>query len=573
MESLSGSTVFRTDVDGVPCFWVRSGRPTLTARLLFRTGAADESLHESGWTHLLEHLALHDRDGGGLQVNGSVSVLHTAFDAVGSPEAVAAFLTGVASWVSGPDLAELDRERRVLAVEAQQGTSAARRAFTWRYGACGPGIIGLSELGLGRATAERLSERARRIFTRGNAALVLDGPPPADLDLALPEGSLVPPCAAESLISRPFVYRDTGIVISGVVPRSGRAGVLADLLRRSLIRRLRHEDGSAYSPWAWYEPVDADHGVVLAGADISTQGLNDAADRVYDELQNFGRDGWVDERLVDIRLEREQALLDPFGWIGLAHAAARSHLDQRPIRTLEEELAEIRSATPGDIHADLVQLRNSLLLAVPHDATWSRPLPTLIPPRSEVGLNSGARSINWPSDRSRLLVTDEAITMGTQDHRRSIKVDDVAAVLTYPEGLRILLDREAWSMNLEPSVWQGGDDVVARIDAMFPPDLYLPQPPHEQPPATRISAWRRWRWVALDKALVPLGLTVSALLMLSLPVFMWASFTRRLTVPVVWGGWFIAAVGFGIGRESLREYRDRRDRKRELRAQDVLVSR
>ncbi|HET8768285.1 MAG TPA: hypothetical protein VFM86_13260, partial [Pedococcus sp.] len=69
----------RTEVDGVPAFWVDSGRPTLTAALVFRWGMVDETLPETGWTHLLEHLALHGRGGGALQVNGMVSLVHTRF--------------------------------------------------------------------------------------------------------------------------------------------------------------------------------------------------------------------------------------------------------------------------------------------------------------------------------------------------------------------------------------------------------------------------------------------------------------------------------------------------------------
>src|SRR4029079_17894115 len=51
-------TVRETEIDGVLCFFVDMERPLSSAHLLFRTGLADEPLHESGWLHLLEHLAL-----------------------------------------------------------------------------------------------------------------------------------------------------------------------------------------------------------------------------------------------------------------------------------------------------------------------------------------------------------------------------------------------------------------------------------------------------------------------------------------------------------------------------------
>ena len=76
-------SVRESEVDGVPCFRVETGRPTLAARLLFRQGTADEPLHESGWLHLLEHMALHGTGSGSLHVNGSVSPLISTFDTHG----------------------------------------------------------------------------------------------------------------------------------------------------------------------------------------------------------------------------------------------------------------------------------------------------------------------------------------------------------------------------------------------------------------------------------------------------------------------------------------------------------
>src|SRR4051794_23017115 len=111
-------TVRESEVDGVPCFWVETGRPTLAANLLFRQGSADEPLHESGWLHLLEHMALHGAGRGSLQVNGSVSTLVTSFDAHGPPGAVAAHLTKLASWLRDPRVQGVERERGVLRAES-----------------------------------------------------------------------------------------------------------------------------------------------------------------------------------------------------------------------------------------------------------------------------------------------------------------------------------------------------------------------------------------------------------------------------------------------------------------------
>ena len=244
-------TLRDTEVDGVRCFWVDTGRPTLYARLMFRAGMVDEEFHESGWLHLLEHLCLHGRPSlGALQVNGSVSLLVTAFDSHGPADAVADHLGQVAAYLRNPQFDELDHERKVLRAEADTRDSVAARALSWRYGARGPALASYPEPGLIRAVPELLRNLAARVFTRGNAVLMLDGPPPEGLTLELPDGELLaPPPAVSNVATQPALYVDRGLVMSGVVARSEEATMLPDLLQLALKRRLRDEAAAAYAPW------------------------------------------------------------------------------------------------------------------------------------------------------------------------------------------------------------------------------------------------------------------------------------------------------------------------------------
>ena len=171
-------TVRETEIDGVLCFFVETGRPVSSAHLLFRTGLADEPLHETGWLHLLEHLALRDRETLSRPIHGTTSMLLTRFDVYGTPEAVAERVTALGQWMAEPDLRLLARERGVLQADAQTRSDPLARSLPWRYGAQGPGVAGFVEAGAVRATPELLTERARRVFNQANAILVLDGAPP-----------------------------------------------------------------------------------------------------------------------------------------------------------------------------------------------------------------------------------------------------------------------------------------------------------------------------------------------------------------------------------------------------------
>src|SRR3954451_18779045 len=112
------NAVRETQIDGVLCFFVETGRPASAAHLLFRTGLADEPLPESGWLHLLEHLALLDRETLTRPVRGTTSMLLTRFDAYGTPEAVIEHLKALGRWMTSPDLRLLARERGVLQADA-----------------------------------------------------------------------------------------------------------------------------------------------------------------------------------------------------------------------------------------------------------------------------------------------------------------------------------------------------------------------------------------------------------------------------------------------------------------------
>src|ERR1700759_3835572 len=128
-------TVQESEVDGVLCFYVDMGRPASAAHLLCRQGIADETLPESGWLHLLEHLALLDRETLTRPIEGRLSLLLTHFAAFGEPDAISARLGALTRWLSAPDLRLLAREPGVLQSRAQGPRDGLISSLTWRYGA------------------------------------------------------------------------------------------------------------------------------------------------------------------------------------------------------------------------------------------------------------------------------------------------------------------------------------------------------------------------------------------------------------------------------------------------------
>ena len=470
--------VRRGDVGGVPAFWVDSGRPTLTAALVFRHGMVDESLPTTGWTHLLEHLALHGQGGGSLHVNGSVSLLHTRFDAYGPVDRVAAALSAVSRWLADPDFAELAREQSVLRAEATfRGRGEVNQALLQRYGARGPGLSAYAEPGLSRANPESLRDLAQRVFVAQNCALFLDGPPPAALTLGLSSGRAHPtPAALPCGDTLPAGYLiGAGITLSGVVRRSVAATFLPHVLREVLTAEFRERDGGAYAPWAHYEPVDADAAVVVCGSDANDQLLRTIASTGMAQVERVSRGEFADDLVGNIREQLVQAATDPFSLPTLAYRAATDHLCGRPPLTLEQSVAEIESVTTEDVIAEAEHLRDSLLVGIAGQATWKRDVPMLCMPSGGQRVQGRARrSRNFPANREALRVGVEGVQVGTPREYRTVRHEEVVGMFAYPDGGREVIADDGWSIRVEPTMWAGGQEAIRRLDEVVPASLHIP---------------------------------------------------------------------------------------------------
>ncbi|MFN8194618.1 MAG: hypothetical protein U0R80_10095 [Nocardioidaceae bacterium] len=487
-----------TEVHGVRCFWVETGRPTLAAQLLFRTGMVDESLTESGWLHLLEHLALHGRGGGALQVNGSVSLLHTAFEAHGPAEAVADHLRDVSGWLSRPTFLEFERERGVLHAEsAFRPASQVTRALAWRYGARGPGIASHNDAGLGRATPELLSARAASVFTRGNAVLVLDGPPPAGLSLTLPGGELLPPPVSQPVETDvPAAYlEEGGLVLSGLVDRSATATLVPELVERALKERLREHAGAAYAPWGLYERVDDHTAVVIGGSDVLPTLLPTLAGHALDVIDRMQAQPIPEAWLSEMLGAREQGMLDPYAGPGVAMHAAHAVLRGEEPKTHAALLDEVRNTDPHDVHRSLTHFCQSLMLGLPSGTAWRDQLRQVVhPERAPSREGHRFRHRSWPATTAHMRVTSVGLEVSDRDVARAVDLDRLAGLMVFDDGVRRLEDIDGWGVNVVPDEWHDGPRLVSMVDQLVPKDLHLPQPARFDPPAyVRPGPWQRWK--------------------------------------------------------------------------------
>jgi hypothetical protein len=476
------TTVRETEVNGVLCFFVDMGRPASAAHMIFRQGLADEPLHETGWLHLLEHLALLDRETLSRPINGQVSMLLTRFVAFGSPDELVSNMAALCNWVADPDFRLLARERGVLQARAHQAHDPLIRSLSWRYGATGPGVTSYSEVGSLRATPELLSERAWRVFNAANAILVLDGPPPPDLKLPLPGGEYLPPTPTQPVQRRlPAAYRDdAGLTLSGVVSRTHEATFLPGILERAVHDGLRQRTGGAYAPWSSMAEVDDQYLVVGGGSDVVPEILSTAASAGLDIVQRLAEEGvpraWVEEA-VQQRLSR---LDSPAGMADVALESAYAVLSDRVPLSHEEMLDQMRDTDPQLVDNAARELEATLLVGLPDDAKLARGLKLVSFPEVEP-VSEGKRHshVNWPADLSTFSADDQLAETVSGLTARSMRIDDVVGLFAWRDGTRQLVGRDGSVVEMEPRQWVNGDDLADALDAAVADDLHIPMPDRE----------------------------------------------------------------------------------------------
>jgi hypothetical protein len=476
------TTVRETDVTGVLCFYVDMGRPASAAHLIFRQGLADETLPEAGWLHLLEHLALLDRESLRRPINGEVSMLLTRFAAFGDPEELVTNLGALCRWVAEPDFRLLARERGVLQARAHQRHDPLIRSMTWRYGARGPGVTSYHEVGALRATPELLAERSWQVFNAANAILVLDGPPPADLKLPLPGGEYLPPAPAEPVArSLPAAYRDdAGLTLSGVVSRTHEASFLPAILERAVHDGLRQQTGGAYAPWSGLAAVDDQHLVVGGGSDVVPEVLGSVTGAGLDVVRRLADEGVPRDWVAEAVQQRLARLDSPAALADVALEAAYAALSGRVPLSPEELYAQLRDTNPQRVDTAARELEASLLVGVPEGAKLPDGLePVSFPAAVPTGEGKRHTHVNWPAELKTFSANATLAEQVDGTTVAAMPISEVVGLFCWRDGTRRLVGGNGSVLEMEARQWTNGDELAAALDAAVPDDLHIPMPDRE----------------------------------------------------------------------------------------------
>lgn len=469
-------------------FWVDGPAP-LAAVLMFRVGFRDEPFPLRGITHLVEHLAMSRLGRRHHEHNASVSVATTAFEASGSAEAVAAFLADVCGALHDLPTDRLETERKVLAVEAEDGLGILELHLLLRYGLRGPGLAGAVPPAPDGLDAAAVRDWAGRHFLRSTAVLALTGPPPAGLRLPLPDGPAPdrPPVAPIDLGGPVWTEHpgDRGIALSMAIPTTEAASAGARIARQRLTDELRHRLGLVYDvDLDLAGSATADDGLLSLVADPPARAAARAAAVIDSVLRDLGRHGPTPAELADDLAEGRAVDEDPRSAIGKAAAAAGEHLHRRREWDPDTARAERESVTAADVRAVFAGYPATAILAVPQgvvpDVPGYGPYPEHLDP--PVAGQVFKRQVFGPVPRgSRLVVGEDGVSLVGRDGSATVRWDDVVGYGTGDAEVRTLYGGNGCVIDLHPLFFKDGERAVQLVEARIPAAARftesLPEPP------------------------------------------------------------------------------------------------
>jgi predicted Zn-dependent peptidase len=472
----------RTTVDGVPTFALEVPGP-LRAMLIFRVGAADETLPIRGITHLVEHLAMFPimqgspaRD----RVNATVEPMRTRFMTTGTPEEVAEFLESVTNNLNQLPFDRLENEKKVLRTEAaNRRTGTLKSEWSWRYGTRGLGLIDWDEFGLRWLGQNEIQHWAGQWFTRDNAVLYLSGPIPDNLKLNLHPGTRKQLPQLQPLPYRtPAIYQqgDRWVLLSMLGERSTGLFLGARVLDARLRERLRNQESLSYEVHANYQRLDAHIAEISAFTDSLAQNARAAADAMAAEAQSLVANGAKEEELDAVRAERRRMREHPEAGFGMLEQAAVDELEGLEPRSLAELDAEVDAATAQTVAEAMAKAFQTAFLAVPAEVPMTTPGFTPIPAGS--GSTYKALKVVAMPGAGHSDVIDyngEGISL-TMPNRTVIGIrwQDVAVALWWTEGKRTLIGEDGSGIRLDPAKWRDVQPLLDAIRHYVPADRWIP---------------------------------------------------------------------------------------------------
>lgn len=497
----AGSMWKRSDTDGVPTWTTGSPRPATRASVVFRAGVADETPETRGWLAASRDLALAVRPPEGIRVRGVVKGLHTTFTVTAVNDQLAAGLDWLQGRLTRPDLDLLDRVLAVRAESAQQ-PSLFGQLLRREVGAQGFGMTGFPELGLQRFDPSALRWFLQVAFTTGNMALCYDGAPPDAVSISLPaDERWSPPERLLMTRPRPAVTEVTGqeVGLLSPVPARGVGQVFGRVLAARTLRRIQVQRPGYEQVRSQTTRIDVARGAIMVAAVTDDAPAAFLVGSLEAALRDVVESGARPQELIDIVMETHRMVTDPNQHFAILCRSALDDLLGLRAMAPADLLDEVKQVTAIDVAELAATVRDRHLIGIPHAAALENPFgfpqdqPEYARARHD---GQGAHpSICADHPGAAIYLMPRMLHLRLNEEQGiDIPTGNVVQLLAYPDGGRVVVTSDGFGHPIEPTLYQGGEELVRAIDSMVPADLrfVLPSRDHVPQPvaAAKDPAWK-----------------------------------------------------------------------------------
>lgn len=471
-------------IHGVPAFFGDADGP-LSICLTFRVGQADETLRHRGITRLIYELVrssmpnpLADLE---VAAHDGVDQLTTSFTVKGADDqqTIDQFNELVRNLVMLPT-DRLDAVKASMLANPLPQTEMLAELQTLRFGLRGYGLLTGDELGLYDADAEKVDEWRRLWFTSGNAVASFSKAPPDGVSLSsLPAGgrkALPEPRPLEQPLPAWYPNQEGQTIATFLTPDNAAAWLMTTLVEQRLTDRLIDNDALAHELTV--------HGAQLGGGMMQTQivvdhvATNAEAVRmaINAELFRVSVAEPSDAEIDALRaMRRRHSMMRRSGSLLTAYDHALRDLFDTPNYQNDDQSIEV---SPADVSRSVRIMLPTGIWLIPRSAA---PTDHRLLPISEISTRSVTGNTFMPIDGliaarhgDRLEVAESGITLSTSTgSSATVLFADCVAMQVWPDGARTLWGDDGIRVLVHYGVWQGGEQILAFIDAKVDPWVAL----------------------------------------------------------------------------------------------------
>ena len=504
---VAAQIINRTEHNGVPVLW-SDIRTTFSGALIFGVGVQDELARTSGVSHLLEHLVMSQVGEVTINHNASTDGESLSFYAQGPAALVADFLNRVGTSIA--EIAAVTNEAiaaETSHIAAELGDGNERTGtgpLLERYGAATLGLLDLGFPAHRSLTREQALDWAANWLHAGNAVLAFSGPVPEGLDLHLPDARTTPVRATPTALP----YRRHGWVAGGRLPLATTIEisnpdrnvkyVTGAAISRALLDDLRMERHLVYSVDGAGFPIDVETSAITFVLDPQPADILATAEGVLQVLRRLAAEG-PSQRLLDRMVTEERNLEEDSdalyaNLIGGATRWVRAGVE--PLGIEHEPVAKVdadsvRATVAAALDSILISLGDFDTNLTPEQVTERLGLPWAREPQGHYESMSGTQMFKalMKSDADtfdpkmfsklrgqQIIVDNERVAWAGSDFGViECRWDEIVLAGRCRDcGFWDITDLAGGGFVVRPSLWRGGDKLVAKLEAKVPAAVRYP---------------------------------------------------------------------------------------------------